>query len=70
MGLLTSYAKTDYIVRETDDNGQVRHIRAATIEQAREQADRLLRCAAAWGRKYDIVVLAGFDGQPLWTAGG
>jgi hypothetical protein len=66
MGLLTSNEKTDYVVRETDDQGQVRHFRAATIEQAREQADRLLRCAAAWGRKYDIVVLAGFDGQPLF----
>jgi hypothetical protein len=68
MNILTSYGKTDYIVRETGDQGQVRHFRAATIEQAREQADRLLRCAAAWGRKYNIVVLAGFDGQPLWQA--
>jgi len=70
MNILTSYEKTDYVIRETDDNGQVRHFRAATIEQAREQANRLLQCAAAWGRKYDIVVLAGFDMQPLWTAGG
>ena len=58
MGLLISNDKTGYIVRETDDQGQVRHFPASTIEQAREQADRLLRCAAAWGRKYDIVVLA------------
>jgi hypothetical protein len=67
MNILTSYEKTDYTIRETDDQGQVRYFRAASLEQASEQADRLLRCAAAWGRKYEIELLDA-NGLRFWSA--